>query len=73
MAAGGKLFTFSKTVSLLSVQYSPKFKVTGPSFMDAVVTRVGVSQMLINVRAGLYKVAVFNPTQHAPRPKPSVQ
>lgn len=41
--------------------------------MDVVVTGVGVSLTLINVRAGLYKVAVLNPTQHEPRPKPNVQ
>lgn len=41
--------------------------------MDVVVTIAGVSQMLINVRAGLYKVAVLNPTQHEPHPKPNVQ
>lgn len=73
MVGGGKLFTLSKPFSLLSFQYSLKFKVTAPSFTDTVVTRVGAAQTLINVRAGLNKVGVLNPTQHEPCPKPKVQ
>lgn len=36
-------FPFQKAVSLLSIQYSPEFRVTGPSFMDTVMTRVCIS------------------------------